>query len=39
VATAGTAARFLAALLAASPVACLVDGSARMRERPMEGLL
>nr|WP_276603906.1 hypothetical protein [Nannocystis pusilla] len=38
-ATAGTAARFLAALLAASPVACLVDGSARMRERPMEGLL
>ncbi|WP_434428040.1 hypothetical protein [Nannocystis pusilla] len=29
----------LAALLAASPVACLVDGSARMRKRPMEGLL
>jgi 3-phosphoshikimate 1-carboxyvinyltransferase len=39
VATAGTAARFLAALLAASPVACRVDGSPRMRERPMEGLL
>lgn len=39
VATAGTAARFLAALLAASPVTCIVDGSPRMRERPMEGLL
>lgn len=39
VATAGTAARFLAALLAASPLTCLVDGSPRMRERPMEGLL
>lgn len=39
VATAGTAARFLTAVLAASPVACTVDGSARMRERPMEGLL
>lgn len=39
VATAGTAARFLAALFAASPIACVVDGSARMRERPMEGLL
>lgn len=39
VATAGTAARFLTAVLAASPLACVVDGSARMRERPMEGLL
>mgnify|MGYP002777679920 CR=1 FL=1 len=39
VATAGTAARFLTAVLAASPVACVVDGSPRMRERPMEGLL
>ncbi|WAS94365.1 3-phosphoshikimate 1-carboxyvinyltransferase [Nannocystis punicea] len=39
VATAGTAARFLAAVFAASPIACVVDGSARMRERPMEGLL
>lgn len=39
VATAGTAARFLTAVLAASPVTCVVDGSARMRERPMEGLL
>lgn len=39
VATAGTAARFLTAVLAASPVTCVVDGSPRMRERPMEGLL
>lgn len=39
VATAGTAARFLTAVLAASPLICRVDGSARMRERPMEGLL
>lgn len=38
VATAGTAARFLTAVLAASPIVCTVDGSARMRERPMEGL-
>jgi 3-phosphoshikimate 1-carboxyvinyltransferase len=39
VATAGTAARFLSAVLAGSPIACTVDGSPRMRERPMEGLL
>lgn len=39
VATAGTAARFLTAVLAASPLTALVDGSPRMRERPMEGLL
>lgn len=39
VATAGTAARFLSAVLAGSPVTCVVDGSPRMRERPMEGLL
>ena len=39
VATAGTAARFLTAVLAAAPLTVLVDGSPRMRERPMEGLL
>ena len=39
VATAGTAARFLTAVLAASPLVSRVDGSPRMRERPMEGLL
>jgi len=39
VATAGTAARFLTAVLAASSLHALVDGSPRMRERPMEGLL
>jgi 3-phosphoshikimate 1-carboxyvinyltransferase len=39
VATAGTAARFLTAVLAASPLRVRVDGSPRMRERPMEGLL
>ena len=39
VATAGTAARFLTAVLAASPLTTRVDGSPRMRERPMEGLL
>ncbi len=39
VATAGTAARFLTAVLAASSLHALVDGTPRMRERPMEGLL
>ena len=39
VGTAGTAARFLAAVLAASPITTLVDGSPRMRERPMALLL
>lgn len=39
VATAGTAARFLTAVLAAAPLTTRVDGSPRMRERPMEGLL
>lgn len=39
VGTAGTAARFLTAVLAASPLRSRVDGSPRMRERPMEGLL
>ncbi len=39
VATAGTAARFLTAVLAATPLRSRVDGSPRMRERPMEGLL
>lgn len=39
VGTAGTAARFLSAALAASPVTAIVDGSPRMRERPMAGLL
>lgn len=39
VATAGTAARFLTAVLAASPLRARVDGSPRMRERPMDGLL
>lgn len=39
VATAGTAARFLTAVLAAAPIVSRVDGSPRMRERPMEGLL
>ena len=35
---AGTAARFLAALLAAVPGRFVLDGSARMRERPMSPL-
>lgn len=39
VATAGTAARFLTAVLAASTLHVQLDGSPRMRERPMEGLL
>ncbi|MEZ4448713.1 MAG: 3-phosphoshikimate 1-carboxyvinyltransferase [Nannocystaceae bacterium] len=39
VGTAGTAARFLSAVLAASPITARVDGSPRMRERPMAGLL
>ena len=39
VATAGTAARFLTAVLAASPLRARVDGTPRMRERPMDGLL
>ncbi|MEZ4380075.1 MAG: 3-phosphoshikimate 1-carboxyvinyltransferase [Nannocystaceae bacterium] len=39
VGTAGTAARFLSAALAASPIEVTVDGSPRMRERPMEALL
>ncbi|MCB9705090.1 MAG: 3-phosphoshikimate 1-carboxyvinyltransferase [Myxococcales bacterium] len=39
VGTAGTAARFLCAALAGSPIEVLVDGSPRMRERPMAGLL
>jgi len=39
VGTAGTAARFLTAALAGSPVEVGVDGSPRMRERPMAGLL
>ncbi len=37
--TAGTVARFLLALLAGSPGRFVLDGSARMRERPMAGLL
>jgi 3-phosphoshikimate 1-carboxyvinyltransferase len=39
VGTAGTVARFLGAVLAASPVTAVVDGSTRMRERPMDQLL
>ncbi|HGG56691.1 MAG TPA: 3-phosphoshikimate 1-carboxyvinyltransferase, partial [Nannocystis exedens] len=39
VGTAGTAARFLSAALAASPLRVRVDGSPRMRERPMAQLL
>ncbi len=39
VGTAGTAARFLSAALAASPLEVRVDGSPRMRERPMALLL
>jgi len=39
VGTAGTAARFLSAVLAASPITVRVDGTARMRERPMASLL
>ncbi|MGB1276167.1 MAG: 3-phosphoshikimate 1-carboxyvinyltransferase, partial [Nannocystaceae bacterium] len=39
VGTAGTAARFLTAILAASPVATRIDGTPRMRERPMAMLL
>ena len=39
VGTAGTAARFLTAALAGSPIEVGVDGSPRMRERPMAGLL
>lgn len=39
VGTAGTAARFLTAALAAGPGTVDVDGSARMRERPMAELL
>jgi 3-phosphoshikimate 1-carboxyvinyltransferase len=39
VGTAGTVARFLVAVLAASRVHARVDGSARMRERPMNQLI
>ncbi len=39
VGTAGTAARFLSAALAASPITARMDGTARMRERPMAVLL
>jgi len=39
VGTAGTAARFLTAVLAASPIASRLDGTLRMRERPMAMLL
>lgn len=39
VGTAGTAARFLSAALAASPITSRMDGTARMRERPMAALL
>ncbi len=39
VGTAGTVARLLGAVLAASPVHVRLDGSARMRERPMAQLL
>ncbi len=39
VGTAGTAARFLSAALAASPITARMDGTARMRERPMGALL
>lgn len=36
---AGTAARFLSAVVAASPLCAVLDGSPRMRERPMRELL
>jgi len=39
VGTAGTVARFLLAVLAASPGCAVLDGSARMRERPMATLV
>ncbi|RMG96939.1 MAG: 3-phosphoshikimate 1-carboxyvinyltransferase [Deltaproteobacteria bacterium] len=39
VGTAGTVARFLVALAAVGPHAVRFDGSARMRERPMAGLV
>ncbi|MCA9695057.1 MAG: 3-phosphoshikimate 1-carboxyvinyltransferase [Myxococcales bacterium] len=39
VGTAGTAARFLTAALAAAPLTARIDGSPRMRERPMAALL
>jgi 3-phosphoshikimate 1-carboxyvinyltransferase len=39
VGTAGTVARFLVAVLAASPVHARVDGTPRMRERPMDQLV
>jgi len=39
VGTAGTVARFLTAILAMGPHPVALDGSARMRERPMAGLL
>ncbi|HET6582959.1 MAG TPA: 3-phosphoshikimate 1-carboxyvinyltransferase [Nannocystaceae bacterium] len=39
VGTAGTVARFLLAVLAASPGEVVLDGSARMRERPMAALV
>lgn len=38
VGTAGTVARFLTAVLAARGARCVVDGSPRMRERPMKTL-
>ncbi len=37
--TAGTAGRFLTAILASSPIQSRVDGTSRMRERPMAMLL
>lgn len=37
--TAGTVARFLAAVIAASPASVTLDGSPRMRERPMGALI
>jgi len=39
VGTAGTVARLLGAVLAASPVHAILDGTPRMRERPMSQLL
>ncbi|MCA9715158.1 MAG: 3-phosphoshikimate 1-carboxyvinyltransferase [Myxococcales bacterium] len=39
VGTAGTTSRFLTAVLAASPLRARLDGSARMRERPMATLI
>lgn len=39
VGTAGTVARFLLAILAASPGVVRMDGTARMRERPMQTLI